>query len=132
MAGDTHTAAIFRWLTAVARDQAQSAAAFECAFAVSQRINRASKTAWPSREVVAGDMGLTGEDEAQMTPIDTKCAVSFAGHRCAQETLAEAPEPDARCRRPCRLAFLWALPVRGRLSRAIDGKIDASSLAAIR
>jgi hypothetical protein len=66
MAGDPFTAAIFRWLRAVAADPAQPPAAFECAFVISQRINRASKTAWPSQEVMAADMGLSGNDDAQL------------------------------------------------------------------
>jgi hypothetical protein len=65
MAGDPFTAAIFRWLRAIAADPAQPPAAFECAFVISQRVNRISKKAWPSQEVVAEDMGLCGKEDAR-------------------------------------------------------------------
>lgn len=76
MAGDPFTAAIFRWLKAVAADPTQPPSALECAFAMSQRINRASKTAWPGRDVIANDMGLSGEDETKIRHVN-RCLKSL-------------------------------------------------------
>ena len=61
MAGDAHTAAIFRWLDAVAADATLPPAAFKLAYAISQHINRQSKEAWPSQETLKVALGLKDE-----------------------------------------------------------------------
>lgn len=61
MAGDPFTAAIFRWLNAVAADASLPPAAFKLGYVISQHINRQSREAWPSQETLRESVGLKDE-----------------------------------------------------------------------
>lgn len=61
MAGDPFTAAIFRWLNAVAADSTLPPAAFKLAYVISQHINRKSLKAWPSQATLKEAIGVKDE-----------------------------------------------------------------------
>lgn len=65
MAGDPFTAAIFRWLDAVAADASLPPAAFKLGYVISQHINRQSREAWPSQETLRESIGLKDKRSAR-------------------------------------------------------------------
>lgn len=80
MAGDPFTIAVFRWLTAVNTDADLPAGAMKLAYAISQYINRDSRTAWPSHETLVSAAGFhEGENATRNVRRLTKALVD-RGH----------------------------------------------------
>jgi hypothetical protein len=67
MAGDPFTSQIFAWLNRVLADRSLPPAAFKLAYAISQHINRHSRTAWPSQETLAAAIGVPEGEHAART-----------------------------------------------------------------